>query len=525
MRLKVGERHMRRLAVVAALCGAVVAAFGDDQFVQDFKEEAYRPVTGLKWSLPKGATLEGDVLTVTVGKEAPKACSCATAAFDLAPYCGRGVQFRVRARGEGVSRPPAAHLGVKFMFPHVNRLTGETDYPQAAMPTGTFEWRDFEFGFILKPRQAEKGHFNLGLQSSSGKVQFDLSTLQVRPYDGLFRKINRDFRVAYPARVQKWPQLRGVMLPGGHSTERDFADLREWGATLVRYQMTGCYPGYAQGAEIPQDAYDRWLADRLDHLEREILPWGRKYGIKVIVDLHNVPGGRYADKNHRLFTEKRYLDLFIGIWKRIATRFRGNEDVIYGYDLMNEPNQTAGKANFDYWTVQRLAAEAIRAIDAETPIVIESNCMDAPGTFVYLSPLKMDNVIYQVHMYCPGQFTHQGVHGVIDSPDRPQYPDPKKGWDLNYVRRTMDNVRAFQLAHNARILVGEFSAIAWARGADAYIRDCTEVFREYGWDWTYHAFREWAGWSVEHEGTGANDLHPSADNPRMRVLKRALKGE
>ena len=74
----------------------------------------------------------------------------------------------------------------------------------------------------------------------------------------------------------------------------------------------------------------------------------------------------------------------------------------------------------------------------------------------------------------------------------------------------------------ARILVGEFSAAAWAKGADAYIRDCIEVFDSYGWDWAYHAFREWPGWSVEHEGTGPGDMRPSADNPRMRVLKGAL---
>ncbi len=72
--------------------------------------------------------------------------------------------------------------------------------------------------------------------------------------------------------------------------------------------------------------------------------------------------------------------------------------------------------------------------------------------------------------------------------------------------------------HGARIYVGEFSAIAWAPGADAYLRDCISLFEEYGWDWTYHAFREWAGWSVEHEGEDDTSLRPSADNPRKRTL-------
>ena len=69
---------------------------------------------------------------------------------------------------------------------------------------------------------------------------------------------------------------------------------------------------------------------------------------------------------------------------------------------------------------------------------------------------------------------------------------------------------------------------AGAVGADRYIADCIALFREYGWDWTYHAFREWEGWSVEHEpvsfGTTPDSFRPSADNPRKRALLEGLKG-
>ena len=79
------------------------------------------------------------------------------------------------------------------------------------------------------------------------------------------------------------------------------------------------------------------------------------------------------------------------------------------------------------------------------------------------------------------------------------------------------------------MFVGEFSAIAWAPNAEGYIRDCISIFEELGWDWTYHAYREFLGWSVEHEaitkGRGMENFRPSTDNPRMRVLKSGLKGE
>ena len=90
-------------------------------------------------------------------------------------------------------------------------------------------------------------------------------------------------------------------------------------------------------------------------------------------------------------------------------------------------------------------------------------------------------------------------------------------------------MRDFEQRHGARIFVGEFSAMCYAEGADKYIADCISIFKEYGWDWTYHAFREWEGWSVEHTTKDGikepRDFIPSADNPRKRVLIRGLKGE
>ena len=63
--------------------------------------------------------------------------------------------------------------------------------------------------------------------------------------------------------------------------------------------------------------------------------------------------------------------------------------------------------------------------------------------------------------------------------------------------------------------------MVWAPGAAQYLEDCIAVFEEYGWDWTYHAFREWQGWSLEYEGEDQASFRPSRDNDRKRVL---LKG-
>jgi len=98
---------------------------------------------------------------------------------------------------------------------------------------------------------------------------------------------------------------------------------------------------------------------------------------------------------------------------------------------------------------------------------------------------------------------------------------------VELLKRVLKPVRDFQLKHGARIFIGEFSAIAWAPGADRYLGDCISLFEEYGWDWTYHAWREWAGWSVEHVCTdfGKKELRKApVATDRQKVLRDGFRG-
>ena len=146
--------------------------------------------------------------------------------------------------------------------------------------------------------------------------------------------------------------------------------------------------------------------------------------------------------------------------------------------------------------------------------------MDSPVAFAYQSVLKLTNVIYEVHMYMPTDYTHQGV---FDTPLGGVYPDETRGWNRDYLRKMLSRVREFQLRHGARIYVGEFSAIAWAKGAETYLADCISLFEEYGWDWTYHSFRGWPPWSVEHECTDVRHMRGASDSARKRALLDGFK--
>ena len=506
-------KSVMRISLFVVICTAC-SALADAMSVD---------VGQLKWTLSPETTREGNVVTVRAGDHARFAF--ARAVLDLKPYAGKALAFSIRGRGEKVGGEKSS-LGFKFQLCYRDEETDTLYYPEIHGVGGTFPERAFSFTADFSNGRATQGWLTLGIQNAGGTAVYDLSSLRIEVKPGAYPRVtNGSYKQVYTDRVKNLPRLRGVMLPSVKIEERDFADLKAWGATLARYQMTGYHPAEKDRTDLA--AYDRWLAGQLDRFERDVLPWGRRYGIRLVLDLHNTPGGRLPNiRGESAFCHDSALaDHFVACWERIARRFKGNEDIILGYDLVNEPQQTV-KAAVDYFGIQRRAAEAVRRIDPVTPIIIESNMMDSPDWFARLPALELTDVIYQVHMYVPGNFTHQGVSGVCGGPARPIYPDPP-GWSRETLARTLKGVRAFQQAHGARIYVGEFSAMCYADGADRYLADCISLFEESGWDWTYHAFREYSGWSVEHVNFDKQPrrFDPAPENPRKDVLLAGFRGE
>lgn len=435
----------------------------------------------------------------------------ASARINLRPYAGESIVVSVRGEAKDVSMPPNHWNGVKVMLSHVDRKTGKAFYPMAMnAQTGTFGPETFHLFVDLKDKDVQEGTLSLGLENVSGFVRFDLRTLRIERVD----------RAVYTPRWQNLRQLKGVMLPHDRPlTEDDFATLKEWGAHLARFQMVRSVREEAEKQDLL--AFDRWLDERMEWLEQALV-LGRKYGVLLIVDMHSTPGGGSgATGNHRVFEPGPWAACYLEAWRKVATRFKGRKG-IYAFDLVNEPHNPKPKTE-DCWNLQRKAAEIIRAIDPETPISIESEWGDLPKPFGWLCPLPLTNVIYQVHMYAPFAFTHQRVNGTYSS--SPEYPGEVNGerWDKERLRTELQPVRDFQLRYGARILVGEFSAAVWAQGADVWLSDVISIFDEYGWDWTYHAFREAPCWSLEHEGASWSDVRPSTDNPRKRVVLDGMR--
>ena len=472
------------------------------------------------------------------------------AGIDLKPFAGERVRFSCTYRGRA---PEGSALAVKFMLRWEDEDTGKPNWREvhgvriAERPEGVAEFIVSFYG----PKPAAATLF-VGLwDNAPGEVSYDPKSIRVERVAPPSPQVNRDLKCRYSERVKSLPRLRGVML-GDNLKESDYADLAAMGATLVRYQMHATKAevkrGFKADAQTREDmfaGYDLWIDGRLDYLESTLVPAARKYGFKVVVDHHGSVGNRLPGGELRMVHDRAFADKFVATWARIAARCVKFADVLYGYDLQNEPVQDLLQLEgCDYWTCQKRAAEAVRAIDPKTPIIVEAAEWDAPNAFRYLSPLDMDDIIYQVHLYQPGSYTHQGIHtdqGIVANKGQKYgkcWPRPPQGgepaWDYTYVKRNAQTVRDFELRHGAKIFVGEFSAAAWAPGAENYIGDVIALCEEYGWDWTYHAYREATCWSVEHASDPSGRMEkgrfahpavvPSADTPRRCVLLDGFRG-
>ena len=444
--------------------------------------------------------------------------------FDVSKVRGDKVCFLASLRAENVvasdpTKPLKSWDGAKFQTYYDSASAGKkwTDESKLA---GSFPWREVGRIVGVEP-DATNGKLNVGLGNALGTVWVTgVRIILVAP------KVTRPVVDASASDFKPVTKLRGVMTPNTFN-EQDFNDMAAWKVNCLRWHMQGV-------KRKPQtQTYEQWLDEHLDDLARA-LDAAQARGMKVAVNLMDTPGGREPDGSQEMFLHKEDQDEFVADWEKIARRFKGNPAIL-GYDLVNEPvqNHPSPPGVEDWLGLQIKTAKAIRAIDPDVAIILEVDQWDSVESYTWMKPIDLPNVIYQAHMYWPATFTHQGVftnQGVakdMNMAGAVNYPGIINGQmtDKEALRKYLQPLRDFQLAYHVPVFIGEFSAIRWAPGASHYIDDCISIFEENGWDWAYHAFREWPGWSVEHADLPYDrDHHPLATQPTDReiVLKKWL---
>ncbi len=320
--------------------------------------------------------------------------------------------------------------------------------------------------------------------------------------------------------AQSPPRLRGTMV----SPNIDDAGLKTlgqgWNANLIRWPLVF----YSSKQSQPTTAeYDAWLDGALKRLDAA-LPSCERYGLNVAIAIHSAPGGGFVQgyfaADGKFFTDKSCQDRFVANWQSMTKRYK-DAKAVWAFDIVNEAGDIPTANGCQRWQDLALrTAKAIREIDPQRRLIVEAPQWGDPKGFVGFHPIDCENVVYSFHMYLPHKFTHQRLSA--DGPPVP-YPGEIEGrhWDKAALDEAMKPAIEFQKQYHVPIYVGEFSAIRWAPGDSGYryLKDVIELFEEHGWDWSYHTFREWDGWSVEHTGDRSHPAPATQPTAREKLLR------
>jgi Cellulase (glycosyl hydrolase family 5) len=366
--------------------------------------------------------------------------------------------------------------------------------------------------------------------------------------------------------------------------DADFWSVTRRGANSFNRVESGEHLAAARafGAGFVRMAFGKWqgagrdfLAGDLDDYKglvpadvaqlRAVLDAAAREGVPIVLTPLDLPGGRWRQNNgdafdDRIWSDRAWWDAAARYWADIARAFKGHP-ALAAYNIINEPapevRGDAGDASSDIrardaWCARqrgtardlgafyRRIVAAIRAVDATTPIILDTGDYGAPLAARCLVPLDDPHVLYAAHMYEPYEYTTQRINngrwrypGVISSGGRTQ------SWNAAAIaaelRPFVDWADAHGLARD-RLMLGEFGCDRRVAGCAAYLRDVIAAAEAAHLHWAFYAFREdvWDGMDYELGdgpvpaeywaaiGRGETPDPPRPANPMAETLRRAL---
>lgn len=113
-------------------------------------------------------------------------------------------------------------------------------------------------------------------------------------------------------------------------TEEDFTRIAEYGFNAVRIPVP-----YFLFEDMGQFIHCHEYLDRA-------FEWADRAGLKILIDLHTVPGGQNGTDNSGICgvctwsTKQENIDVTLDVLEKIAERY-GREDALWGIEVINEP--------------------------------------------------------------------------------------------------------------------------------------------------------------------------------------------
>jgi endoglycosylceramidase len=295
--------------------------------------------------------------------------------------------------------------------------------------------------------------------------------------------------------------------------------LKSWGFNVVRVTISW------SNIEPKHGVYDEnYFSNYLDN----DIQWAKKYGIYVVLDMQQAHwnwkfgGGGAPDwvvaqypptevgwqaavanfwQNNTLWTS------YANAWKHVASRY-SNEQVVAGYDIMNEPYEMfpdyLSKYAADRWaTVQAFHSfviNEIRKVDTNHIVFVEPFAMPVPPSAVALSA---PNVVWEPHFYAYASHINALVydwHSVKSSSGLP-YSHENVTQLESYFKSLYDT---FVLRFNQPMWIGEFGMTASVQGASIWTKDSADLFDKYNVGWAWWVY--WRSSSMEENGKPSTTL-------------------
>ncbi|MBN2340485.1 MAG: CIA30 family protein [Deltaproteobacteria bacterium] len=148
-------------------------------------------------------------------------------------------------------------------------------------------------------------------------------------------------------------------------------------------------------------AVEPLLFEILDNFEQ----WTAEAGLSLTIDFHQYDSSLDI-------TDPVYVDAAVALWTAVAEHFAANtrEDIFY--ELVNEPELSAGVSSVDaepYGEFAQQLIDGIRSVDTTHVILFGDVQWNSIGLLTLRTPFTDDRMVYVFHFYEPFVFTHQGA--------------------------------------------------------------------------------------------------------------------
>ena len=269
--------------------------------------------------------------------------------------------------------------------------------------------------------------------------------------------------------------------------ESDFKTIADSGWNCVRV------PFNSRLIEKAPFQYDEDGAGYLD----EVVRWGEKYGVWVILDLHAACGAQNHDWHSDslgpadLWQNESLQDRTVALWEFLAGRYK-DKKAVAGYDLLNEAVLEDTKLLNRFY--KRLI-KAIRGIDKQHILFVEGNRW--AQDLECLETFDDENLVLSIHFYEPINFTFNLIPHFQYPIQSPEYPVsispafPKVAFDRTTIQKMMEAYKKLADKQQMTIFVGEFGVNyrEGYYGEDRWLQDALDCFADLGFHWTYWTYK------------------------------------